>query len=120
MRSKIAAVFAGAAFLSALALPAVAAELQLSGKLTRLDAKAKTLAVMKDSGSAAAQTTSFTLAPDAKIMQGTRTTSLDDLEVGQRVKVTYADEGSMHRAKRVEVLSANTAATHSSSKKPSH
>jgi hypothetical protein len=109
MRSRIAAALAGAAFVLAVALPALSAELQLSGKLTQLDAKARTLAVMKDSSAMSAPATSFTLAPDAKIMHGAKATSLGDLSVGQRVKVTYADEGSTHRANRIEVLTASTA-----------
>lgn len=120
MRSKTAAVLVGAAFLLAgapLALAKSAAH-QFWGEVSHLDSTAKTLAVKPNSGK---QEMTFTLAPDAKIMQGSKAKSLAELKVGERVKVSYADEGSTHRAQRIEVFAAQTAKTypmHPSATKP--
>lgn len=110
MRSKIAAVLVGAAFLLAGAPMALAKtdQHQFSGGVTRLDAAAKTLAVKEQGGKTGKEMT-FTLAPEAKIMQGSKATSLGALKVGEQVRVTYADQGSTHQAQRIEVLPAQTA-----------
>jgi hypothetical protein len=47
----------------------------------------------------------FTLATDAKIMAGPKAKNLGDLKVGERVKVSYLDEGKSHRAQRIDVVS---------------
>jgi hypothetical protein len=95
-------------FLFAGALPALASssEQRLAGKVSHLDARARTLAVMREDVGVTARETSFQLADDAKIMRGGKATSLEDLQVGQKVEVTYADEGSVHRAKWVYVMPA--------------
>jgi hypothetical protein len=110
MRSKIAAVLAGGAFLLAGAMPALAvtADHQLSGKVSHLDAKAKTVAV-KEEGGTTAKVTSFTLAPDAKVMEGSKVRTFAELKVGERIMVTYTDQGSTHQAKQIDMLPATAA-----------
>jgi hypothetical protein len=116
MRSKTAAVLVGTAFLLAGAPLALAkpAQHQFWGQVSQLDSAARTLAVKPNSGK---QEMTFTLAPDAKIMQGAKARSLADLEVGERVKVSYADEGTAHKAERIEVFAAQ-AKTHPGYTKP--
>jgi hypothetical protein len=77
--------------------------------VSHLDAKTKTLTVMKDDSGTNAGETSFTLAPGVKIMQGSKAKSLGQLEAGERVKVTYTDQGVTHQAKRIDVLPTKTA-----------
>lgn len=109
MRSRFAAILVSGAFLLAGAPVAVAKTMQhqFSGEVSRTDSTAKTF-VVKDHATSAKEMT-FSLAPDAKIMQGAKARSLAELKVGERVKVSYTDEGSKHQAKRVEVLPAKTA-----------
>lgn len=76
---------------------------KVSGTITKLDASAKTFAVEHGK-----QEMRFELASDAKIMSGAKAESLDSLSVGQNVSVTYVDEGSAHRAQRVDLAKAAT------------
>jgi len=109
MRTSV-AIFAVAAMLLAGASPVFAkgATQQFSGQISQIDTVAKTLAV-KEQGNAHTQM-SFAIPSDAKIMAGVKTKSLGDLMVGEHVKVSYADVGSMHKAQRIEVMQSKTAA----------
>jgi hypothetical protein len=110
MRSKVAAILVGGAFLFAGAPMALAktAEHQFSGVVSHLDSAARTLAVKNHDGGTGKEM-KFALASDAKIMQGSQARGLGQLKIGERVKVTYADQGSTHQAKRIDVLPARTA-----------
>jgi len=115
MRTQVAAGLASVAFLLAgmqtsVASGAEQAAQHLTGKVSQLDTMARTFSVTSDGGGAATKQTSFKVAPDAKIMQGAKAISLSQLETGQRVKVEYADQGTEHRANRVDVLSVGTPA----------
>jgi hypothetical protein len=104
-----AAILAAAAILFAGAPAAFAAPAthQFSGQISQINTLGKTLSV-KEKGTMHTEMT-FALASDAKIMAGPKETSLADLEVGEQVKVSYADIGSKHEAKRIEVMHAKTA-----------
>ena len=115
MRSKTAMAVMGAYILAAAPM-ARAAEHQFSGDVSRLDATAKTL-VVKEDGAKSPKEMTFSLATDAKIMQGAKARSFADLKVGERVKVSYADAGSAHQAKRIDVLGTQTAHAASQPKK---
>ena len=110
MSSRIAALLVGGAFLLAGAPMALAktAEHQFSGEVTHVDAAAKTLAV-KDPSAKAAKEMTFTLLPETKIMEGPKARHLAELKVGEKVKVSYADQGMTHQAQRIEVAPAKTA-----------
>lgn len=110
MHSRIAAVLVGGVALFLAGAPmgvANAAGHQLSGEVSQLDATAKTVTVKETRASGKEMT--FTMAPSVKIMQGSRPKNLGDLEIGTRVTVTYADKGSTHMAKRIEVHPSKTA-----------
>jgi len=110
MRSKIVPLLFGAAFLLVAAPMALAKPMEhnFSGEVSHMDSAAKTLTV-KEHGGKTGHDMTFTMAPAAKIMQGSKARSLTELEVGERVKVTYSDLGSVHQAQRIEVLAAKTA-----------
>ena len=116
---KTMAVLAGAAFLIGGAPMTLAKtdQHEFSGSVIRFNSTAKTLAV-QESGAKTGKTMSFTLAPDAKIVQGTQAKSLAELKVGERVKVTYSDKGSAHSAQRVELIAAEPVKSHASSIPP--
>ena len=109
MRSTV-AIFAAAALLLVGASAAIAksATQQFSGQISRIDSVAKTL-VVKEEGNTHTEMT-FTVGSYAKIMEGSKATSLGELKVGEHVKVSYADVGSKHEAQRVEAMPAKTAA----------
>jgi hypothetical protein len=115
MRSTLAlSVFA--LFLALGVSPALAASPKnFSGQILRVDSAAKTFVVK--TASVPASEMSFQLAPDAKILLGTRALDLDQLKSGEHVKVTYLDEGMLHRAQKVEVM-APKAASAKPAKKP--
>ena len=106
-----AAILAAAAllFVGAPAAFATAATHQIWGQISHVNTAGKTLAVKEDGTTHKEMT--FALANDAKIMSGAKVTSLAELKVGERVKVSYADVGSRHEAQRIDVMHANTAAT---------
>lgn len=110
MRSMTVAFLVGAAFLllgAPMGLAKPAAHL-FSGEVSHLDKAAKTLAVKERAGKPWKEMT-FTLAPNAKITQGAQAKSLGELKVGERVRVTYDEQGDAHQAQKVEVLAAKTA-----------
>jgi hypothetical protein len=87
-------------------LPAMAtvAEKHFSGRLSHLDAKARTFAVMRDDVGATARETTFTLSPGARIMHRGKAMDLAKLVVGERVDVTYSEQDSVRKATWIEVL----------------
>jgi hypothetical protein len=105
MRFKIAAILVGATFLLAGAPIALASttEHSFSGEIKSLDWLGETLS-LKESAAKNAKEMSFSVAPEATIMRGPKATSLEELKVGEHVKVTYLDKGSAHQAQRIEVL----------------
>lgn len=111
MRSKIAVILVGGAFLLAGAPMALAktAHHLFSGEVTHLDSTAKTVAVKGHSSGKADKEMTFTLGPEAKIVDGIKARKFGELEVGTRVQVSYADEGSAHQAMRIEMLPPRTA-----------
>lgn len=120
MRSKIAAILVGGAFLLGGAPMALAktAQHQFWGAVSQLDSTAKTLAVRDHVGTKGKEMT-FTLDPGTKIMHGSKARSFSELKIGEQVKVSYSDQGSAHQAKRIEVLPAKTAKALPSKKTPS-
>lgn len=108
MRFKTGAILVGSAFLLAGASAALAksADQHFSGKVKSIDQTEKTLVVSSESGK---EQMTFKLASDAKIMQGTTAESLTALKVGERIKVSYLDEGSRHQANRIDLLSGSVA-----------
>ena len=83
----------------------VAAAATLHGKLSQIDAKAKTFAVGEGKSEQ-----SFTLAPAAKVMDGSKTLALESLKTGESVEVTYDMEEGKRVATRVERERASKAA----------
>lgn len=116
MHARMAALLVGAAVLFSGAPLALAkpAHHQFSGEVSQIDGAAKTV-VVKQKTKAGDEMT-FSVGLDTKIMQGSRAKSLGELEIGERVKLTYADEGPKHVAKRIEVLPAKAGKTHASKK----
>jgi hypothetical protein len=96
----VSAVLLSAALALLVATGAVAkpATQKLSGTLSAVDAKARTIAVKHGD-----HEEHFELAPSAKIMAGAKPESLDALAVGDSVAVIYTDEGKTHVAERIDV-----------------
>lgn len=81
-----------------LAAAAVASAATLSGKITRVDAKAKTI-VVNDGWS----DVTFSVPSDAAVMQGARPKELVDLHPGNQVKVEYSIHAGRHVASHVDL-----------------
>lgn len=106
-RSTIALVVF-ALFLALGASPALAASPKnFTGQISRVDSAAKTFVVK--TATVPAREMSFQLAPGAKIMLGSRALDLDRLKSGEHVKVTYLDQGMLHKAQKIEVMAPKTA-----------
>jgi 3-dehydroquinate synthase class II len=80
---------------------------EVRGTVTRVDATTHTLVIKE----MAAPRNEFQLMLDnaAQITQNGKPASAGDLKTGERVKVTYSDQGSTHQATRVEILPAKAA-----------
>ena len=74
-----------------------------SGKIERVDAQANTIVIKQGT-----HEMTFTLASDAKLMQGKKTLQASDLgaDVGKNVKIQYTMNGTTRTASRVEVAEA--------------
>jgi hypothetical protein len=74
-----------------------------SGKIERVDAQANTIVIKQGT-----HEMTFTLASDAKLVQGKKTLQASDLgtDVGKNVKIQYTMSGSTRTASRVEVAEA--------------
>lgn len=74
-----------------------------SGKIERVDAQANTIVIKQGT-----HEMTFTLASDAKLIQGKKTLQASDLgsHVGKNVKIQYTMSGSTRTASRVEVAEA--------------
>ena len=77
------------------------------GKIDKIDASARTFELKEGK-----QSQSFSLASDAKVMDGAKAVSLSQLKSGQAVKVEYTDQGTQHVASRVETNRTASAAKH--------
>jgi len=77
---------------------------QARGEITALDSAARTLVVK--AAQAPRQEIHLTLMPDARIIASGKPGTVGDLKTGEQVKVTYADEGAVHQASRVEIVPA--------------
>ena len=108
MRCKTALAVTGAYILAAAPMAMAAEHHQVIGEVSRVDASAKTL-VIKEHGAKSGKEMTFTLASDAKVLEGYKSKSLADLKVGEQVRVSYADEGSKHEADRINLLPGKTA-----------
>lgn len=115
MRSTLAVCTLGAFLALAGASSALAAASHdFSGKIEKVDTAAKTL-VVKGTSTPVREMT-FQLAPDAKITMGAKALDLATLKSGEQVKVTYTDEGTHHRAQRIDVTAPKAAAAKPASK----
>jgi len=96
----------GAAIAAALAFGAAgsAAAATAQGKIEKIDASARTFELKEGK-----KTQSFSLGADAKVMDGAKAVSLDQLKTGSVVKVEYTNEGSKHVASKVETHKTSTA-----------
>ena len=74
-----------------------------SGKIERVDAQANTIVIKQGT-----HEMTFTLASDAKLIQGKKTLQASDLGsgVGKNVKIQYTMSGTTRTASRVEVAEA--------------
>lgn len=81
---------------------------QFTGEISRIDSARKIL-VVKQQGPHMKEM-NFALASNAEIKSGYLTKDLEDLKPGERVKVSYVDQGSKHEAQRIDLLHAKTAA----------
>jgi len=88
------------------AAPAKPREAWASGKLDRFDATAKSVVVKQG-----AHEMTFTLAPDAHLMQGKKSLQPSDLtaDIGRQVKIRYTSNGSTMVADRIEVTGTTPA-----------
>ena len=82
----------------ALGASGVASSATERGKISKIDASAKTFTL--EEGSA---TRAFSLGTNAKVMNGPKAIRFDDLKVGEWVKVEYAPSGGKLMASRVDV-----------------
>lgn len=75
----------------------------LSGTIEAYDAAAHTLTLKTSKGS-----TTFTLAPDAKVWAGSKSVAVDALasDTGAKATVSYSESGGQKTAKTVRVASA--------------
>jgi len=96
--------FAAALLTGAAALAGTAHTVR--GEITSLDSSARTL-VIKES-QAPRQELRLALTTDAQIVAAGKPGAIGDLKMGESVKVTYADKGAAHEARRVEVMAAKT------------
>jgi len=114
MRKMMVGALVGSVLLAAAATFAAepAKSHEATGTVKSIDAKART--VVLDTGSA---TETFLLSSYALIEQSSphKTLSLNDLKVGERVRVDYTMNGNDRRASKVEVLETKVA---SASTKP--
>lgn len=97
------------------AAPAKPAEAWAAGQLERFDPATKAVVVKQG-----AHELTFTLKPDAHLMQGKKTLQASDLtsDIGHNVKVRYKMDGTTRMADRIEVTTTAPAATKSVSAKP--
>jgi hypothetical protein len=66
------------------------------GKLEKVDASGRTIVVKEGK-----QSQTFSVGADAKVMDGAKAISLDQLKSGEVVKVEYTDQGGKHVASKV-------------------
>ena len=108
-----------AALCGALALAggSIAAADTTSGKISDVNATAKTFTIKNSKGKS-----SYSLGKDAKVMVGDSASSFDALKPSERVKVDWAFEGDKRVASKVEVKperkASNSAAPKSPAKSP--
>jgi len=108
MRSMVSTLAVGAFLALIGASPALAASHEFSGQIGKVDAVAKSLMV-KANGMSTKEMT-FEVSPDAKITMGGKALELRTLKSGEQVRVTYVDDGTAHKAERIEVKLPKTAA----------
>ncbi len=110
MRSMVVAFTLGAFLALAGVSPVLAATSRdFSGEIRKVDTAAKTL-VVKGLGPASTKEMTFQVGDGTKTMMGVKTLTLASLKSGEQVKVTYVDEGALHKAQRIEVEQAKTGA----------
>jgi Cu/Ag efflux protein CusF len=74
-----------------------------SGEITHVDAKARTISVKSSD-----RVIDFEVAADATVMSGPHAEDLGMLEPGQKVDVTYSEEGKSAVASHIEVARASS------------
>jgi hypothetical protein len=82
---------------------------QVRGDLSSFDAASRTLVVKETS--APRKEVRLTLGDSAKIIALGKPGTTADLKAGERVKVSYTDQGATHQATRVEILPEKAATT---------
>ncbi len=99
MRSKTVIVLALVLGLGLAASAMAANHLDVAyGVIAKADSHAHTLWIRR-----ANETTQFTLAPDVTVMRGDHKVALDNLKLGERVKVEYTPENGSRLANRIDV-----------------
>ena len=94
-------------FATALAVAGAASAATESGKISKIDPGAKTFTLQEGS-----KARDFSLGTDGKVMNGPKAITLNDLKVGEHVKVEYTESGGKLTASRVVVSQAKKAAAH--------
>jgi hypothetical protein len=96
------------------AAPGKAREAWASGQLERFDATTKSVVVKQGT-----HEMTFTLAPDARLMQGKKALQPTDLtgDVGRHVKIRYTTNGANKVADRINVVETTTAHASNTPKK---
>lgn len=92
---------AGALALAAAAQASPPAAKHFRGEIKRLDSSARTLVVRE--AKAPKQELQFVLAADAEIHAGAKTETIADLKTGERVSLSYTQNGGMREVHRVDV-----------------
>ncbi len=100
MRFKLSTLMLAATLASGAALAATPS-LKFAGEIAKLDVTGKTLVVKTDHSPA--KEMRFSLASDAKIMDGTQTKALADLKKGDHVTVAYTTAGTHNHAHRIDL-----------------
>src|SRR5215813_8862311 len=109
MHRKLVGTVVAAALAFGAAGSAAAATAQ--GKIEKIDASARTFELKQGK-----KVQNFSLGADAKVMDGAKAVSLDQLKNGAMVKVEYTDQGTKHVASKVETHKTSTAKTKSAVK----
>jgi len=100
MRNRIWMATAAGLVLLGLGTSASADETMI-GKLAAVDVSAKTLAVQE---TGTEKSTTFSVDDKTKIREGRKDVALAALQTGHSVKVSYAEEGGVALARRVDVM----------------
>ncbi len=99
MRSKTVIIFALVVGLGLATSAMAAAHLDIAyGVVAKADSQSNTLWIRR-----ANETKQFALAPDATVMRGDHEVALDNLKLGERVKVEYTPENGERVANRIDV-----------------